>query len=147
LLIHELTPDECRAALSRVRLARLACSRHDQPYIVPVYVHLDGNHLYSFSTVGQKIDWMRSNPMVCVEVDDVRDPSHWTTVVALGWYEELTDSPEHRVARDRARELLERHRDFWLPAAGKPTSGEHPVPVLFRIRIDRLTGRRAGNGR
>jgi uncharacterized protein len=143
VLIHELTADECRAILSRSRLARLACSHHDQPYIVPVFAEFDDDYLYSFATVGQKIEWMRSNPKVCVQVDDVEDVGHWTSVVAFGRYEELTDAAQHRAGRERARELLESRREFWFPAAAKLASGEHAFPVVFRIKIDRLSGRRA----
>lgn len=145
MLIHELTRDECRAVLDRSHLARLACSRHDQPYIVPIYIEFDGGEdIYSFSTVGQKVDWMRANPRVCVEVDDVTDTAHWISVVAIGRYEELTDAPGDRDARHRARQLLERRHEFWLPAAAKlpASASEHPTTVLYRIRIDRLSGRR-----
>lgn len=143
MLIHELTDEECRTILGRSRLARLACSRYDQAYIVPIFIQFDDDHLYSFATVGQKIDWMRSNPKVCIEVDDIQDVRHWTSVVAFGLYEELTDAPEHRAGRERARELLESRGEFWFPAAAKLTSGEHAVPVVFRIKIDRISGRRA----
>ncbi len=143
MLIHELSEDDCRGVLERGRLARLACSRHDQPYIIPVYVRYDDGYLYSFSTVGQKIDWMRENPKVCVEVDDVTDHTHWTTAVVFGHYEEITDSDDDGAARRRARQLLEQRRAFWLPAVAKLPSVEHPVAVVYRIRIDRVTGRRA----
>jgi len=58
-------------------------------------------------------------------------------------YEELTDSPDDRHARDRARQIFEPRPEFWLPAAAKLPSAEHPITVVYRIRIDRLTGRRA----
>lgn len=143
MLIHELTEAECRDVLHRTNLARLACSRHDQPYIVPIHFEFDGGSFYSFSTLGQKIDWMRANPKVCVEVDDITDKANWTTVVAIGLYQELTDSSADRALRNRARELFERRREWWLPAAGKLAASEHPIPVLYRIRIERMTGRRA----
>lgn len=143
MLIHELREDECRALLRRAHLARLACSRHDQAYIVPISVHYDEQYLYAFSTHGQKIDWMRANPKVCVEVEEVADNSHWTTVLVFGRYQELTDSPDDRQARDRARQLFEQRPGFWLPAAAKLSSAEHPIAVVYRICIDRLTGRRA----
>jgi len=143
MLIHELTEDECRDILKRTNLARLACSRHDQPYIVPIHFDFDEEWFYSFSTLGQKIDWMRANPKVCVEVDDITDKTHWTTVVAFGRYQELTDSLSHFGARNRARELFEKRPEWWLPGAGKLVSSEHPIPVVYRIRINRMTGRRA----
>ena len=143
MLIHELTDEECRDVLKRTNLARLACSRNDQPYIVPIHYDFDGGSFYSFSTLGQKIDWMRANPKVCVEVEEIVDKLHWTTVIAVGRYQELTDSSADRAQRNRARELFEKRREWWLPGTAKLASSEHHVPVVYRIRIDRLTGRRA----
>jgi nitroimidazol reductase NimA-like FMN-containing flavoprotein (pyridoxamine 5'-phosphate oxidase superfamily) len=141
--IHELSDEECEAVLKRNHLGRLACSRNDQPYVVPVHFDYDGGSLYSFSTLGQKIDWMRSNPKVCVEVDEITDKSNWTTVIVFGRYQELTDGSADRAARNRARQLFEKRTKWWLPAAGKVAFSENPVPVVFRIRIERLSGRRA----
>jgi hypothetical protein len=70
MLIHEMTGDECRIALEQADLGRLACVRGDRPYIVPIYFSYDDKHLYGVTTLGQKIEWMRSNPLVCVEVDE-----------------------------------------------------------------------------
>jgi nitroimidazol reductase NimA-like FMN-containing flavoprotein (pyridoxamine 5'-phosphate oxidase superfamily) len=141
--IHELSDAECRAILKRGHLARLACSRNDQPYIVPVHYDFDGGALYSFSMLGQKIDWMRSNPKVCLEVDEITDKSEWTTVVVFGRYQELTDSSADSVARSRARELFEKRPEWWYPAAGKTQGSERHVPIVYRIRVERLSGRRA----
>jgi nitroimidazol reductase NimA-like FMN-containing flavoprotein (pyridoxamine 5'-phosphate oxidase superfamily) len=144
MLIHELTESECRDVLTRTHLGRLACSRHDQPYIVPIHFDFDGDSIYSFSTLGQKIDWMRANPKVCVEVDDITDKSNWTTVVVIGRYEELSDKPGDQGPRNRARDLFEKRQEWWFPAAGKLPAAEPGAPVVYRIRIDRLTGRRSG---
>ena len=59
MFIHEMTEDECRTALERVSFGRLACARDNQPYVVPIYFSYDGKHIYGFSTLGQKIEWMR----------------------------------------------------------------------------------------
>src|SRR5688500_16233879 len=94
MLIHDMTVAECHEVLGRTRLGRLACALDDQPYIVPIFFYFDitDPYLYSFSTVGQKIEWMRGNPKVCVEVDEISDQFHWTTVVLFGLYEELRSS-------------------------------------------------------
>ena len=145
MLIHELSPAECSAVLSQNHLGRLGCSRHDQPYIVPIHFSFDVERhcAYAFSTIGQKIDWMRENPKVCLEVEEIADRNHWTTVLATGRYEEIHQAPEESEARRRAERLFQQRREWWLPAAGKPTSGEHQDVVVYRIQIDRLTGRRA----
>jgi hypothetical protein len=45
---------------------------NDRPYVVPVGIADEENDIYVFSTTGQKIKWMRSNPQVCVQVDEIR---------------------------------------------------------------------------
>lgn len=149
MLIHELTPDECAEVLSRHHLARLGCARHDQPYIVPIHFSFDVERhcLYSFSTVGQKIEWMRDNPKVCLEVEEISDKNHWTTVVVLGRYEELQQSQGGSEAMRRAERLFQERQEWWLPGTGKVPSREHHGAVVYRIRIDRLSGRRAARER
>ena len=144
--IHELTVVECRNVLNRARHGRLGCARDNQPYVVPFFFYLDPaeDFLYSFSVLGQKVEWMRLNPKVCVEVDEVVDRDNWTAVVAFGRYQELDDSSATADARHRANELLQLHAAWWLPGGLKPDSAhERRTPLLYRIQIERLTGRRA----
>jgi nitroimidazol reductase NimA-like FMN-containing flavoprotein (pyridoxamine 5'-phosphate oxidase superfamily) len=145
MLIHELTTDECLEVLRRNTLGRLACVQDGQPYIVPVSFNLDGNYIYGFSTVGQKVQWMRANPLVCLEVEEIADRRRWTTVLAFGSYEELTDSPEHAAAQRRAEELFASRDRWWEPATGKTASRDPHAAVVYRINVHRLTGRRARN--
>jgi nitroimidazol reductase NimA-like FMN-containing flavoprotein (pyridoxamine 5'-phosphate oxidase superfamily) len=145
MLIHELKPSECVEILQRQSLGRLACSRDDQPYVVPIQFSYDPERrcLYAFSTVGQKIRWMRENPKVCVEVEDIADKNNWTTVVAVGRYEEISDAAEEAHTRQQVWKKFQQRPEWWFPAAAKITSGEHHAMVLYRITIDRLSGRRA----
>ncbi len=146
MVIHDLTLAECRVVLGHAGLGRLGCARRDQPYVVPFSFQFDpaGDCVYSFSAVGQKIDWMRENPMVCVEVDEVIDQFNWTSVVAFGRYEEMRDSPEDESARRRAHSFFQQRSAWWLPALGKLTGGAEPHrAVLYRIVLHRITGRRA----
>ncbi len=145
MLVHELSPTECAEILSRTNLGRLACVRDLQPYIVPVYFSFDAerNCLYSFSTVGQKVRWMRENPRVCLEVDEVSDRNQWQTVLVFGRYQEIQDAPEEADARHRAETLFRRRPQWWLPGAAKLPNRERHAVVVYRIQIDRLSGRRA----
>jgi uncharacterized protein len=144
--IFELTNKECVEALSHMRLGRLACSRDDQPYLVPIHFVYHANHLYSFATRGQKIDWMRTNPRVCVEADEIVNHRDWMSVVVQGRYEEMPDMPEWKPERELAHGLLEHQPMWWEPAyvgTAHPGATDELIPIYFRIHIDHLTGRRA----
>jgi|ERR1035437_730090 nitroimidazol reductase NimA-like FMN-containing flavoprotein (pyridoxamine 5'-phosphate oxidase superfamily) len=144
--IREMTNDECLKFLAVKRPGRLACARDDQPYIVPFHFGFDGhNYLYAFSTPGQKIEWMRTNPLVCIEIDDIDHINDWTTIVIFGHYEELlVTGPTSE--RTKAYDLLSQHPMWWQPGYA---AGTHPKqfgesePIYFRIRITQMTGHRA----
>jgi nitroimidazol reductase NimA-like FMN-containing flavoprotein (pyridoxamine 5'-phosphate oxidase superfamily) len=106
MVIREMSREECLRVLAGARLARLACAHDNQPYIVPVYLayHEASRCLYGFTTPGQKIEWMRANPLVRVEVDEVADHDQWMSVIASGRYEELPDFQGNGGERLRALE-------------------------------------------
>ena len=145
MLIHDMTRQASIDLLARSQLGRLACAHDGQPYIIPINCAYDDNYLYSFSALGQKITWMRANPLVCVEVEEVISPHDWATVIVLGNYEELPDTPEHDVYRKRAYDLLQRRTMWWEPGYAETRLHERTHPkefTYFRIRIDQISGRR-----
>src|SRR5471030_2895825 len=143
MVIQEMTERECRVMLAGMKVARLACARNNQPYIVPIHVDLDGECLYGFATLGQKIEWMRQNPLVCLEFDELITLGQWASVVVFGHYEELPHTPEHEGSRRIAERLFQRHPGWWEPASVPLAGREQRTPIVFRIRIGRVTGRRA----
>jgi uncharacterized protein len=146
VLIHVLTRQESLELLARSSLGRLACAQGAQPYVVPVHFAYDDDALYSFATVGQKIEWMRANPLVCVEVDEVVGQQRWVSVIVFGRYEELPDTPEWQGARAVAHTLLRKTAMWWEPAYVESIPGGPPrslEPVFYRIHVVRTTGRRA----
>jgi nitroimidazol reductase NimA-like FMN-containing flavoprotein (pyridoxamine 5'-phosphate oxidase superfamily) len=145
MLIHELTRQESLDVLASTHLGRLACCQRMQPYIVPFHFAYQNDYLYGFSMPGQKIDWMRANPLVCVEADHMRR-EQWSTVVVFGRYVELSDTAEMRSERALALELLQQRAMWWEPGSvGITPAGTPParVPIFYRIDIVQITGRRA----
>jgi nitroimidazol reductase NimA-like FMN-containing flavoprotein (pyridoxamine 5'-phosphate oxidase superfamily) len=146
MLIQELTRQESLKVLARTHLGRLACARGMQPYIVPIHFAYQDYWLYSFSVLGQKIDWMRANPLVCVEADQMRR-EEWTTVVVFGRYEELSDTSKFQSERTLAFNLLQQRAMWWEHGGAKkmPAGAPAAVPVFYRIKIEQITGRRAAS--
>ena len=52
-----------------------------------------------------------------------------------------------QAARDRAHELFQKRPEWWLPASAKSIAMEHHVPVVYRMSVERLSGRRAARER
>lgn len=144
MLIKEINETECREFLSRASVGRLGCSLNDQPYIVPVGLAYENEYIYVFSTLGQKIEWMRANPKVCMQVDESKGQSEWVSVIANGEYEELPD-PQRADERDHARRLMEKRHLWWLNAMAErriQMRDQDITPVFFRIRVSSMTGLR-----
>ena len=128
------------------RLGRLACAQDNQPYIVPINFAFDGAYIYGFTTLGQKIEWTRSNPLVCFEVDEVVSHNEWMSIVVFGRYEELPDKPEYEKQRIRAHTCLQKRAMWWEPAYVSQEHREQPhslTPIFFRIHVEKMTGHRA----
>jgi nitroimidazol reductase NimA-like FMN-containing flavoprotein (pyridoxamine 5'-phosphate oxidase superfamily) len=143
MIIKELTKQASLDILARSRLGRLACAKANQPYIVPIFFAHHERSLYCISTVGRKIEWMRENPLVAVEVDEIRSAQHWASIQVFGRYEELADTPETKDLRHLAWSLLQTHELWWEPGYVETVVGgaKRPmVPLYFRIHIDEITG-------
>lgn len=142
-MITEMTDLECHALLASETLGRLGCSRGDQAYVVPISYVLDHGTIYSFSSIGQKIEWMRENPRVCLQVDRIRTQLDWISTIVFGRFEEIPDDRDHDREREAAWEVLKERPNWWEPAY--TTTVKHGVarqmkPLYFRIRIDQITG-------
>ncbi len=151
IMIHELSREECLRVLARTRLARLACSHESQPYVVPVYLAYDeaSKCLYGVTTPGQKVEWMRANPLVCVEVGAVAAYDQWVCVIALGRYEELPETPGCDEKRLRAWQILKTQPEWWEPgstawAARDQRDPAAPfIPIYYKVWIEHVTGHEA----
>ena len=143
MLIQDMTPKASVQLLEASRIGRIACARGAQPYVTVFSFAYHEEAIYSFATVGQKIEWMRTNPLVCVEVSNIVSAQEWQSVVVFGRYQELPDSPTFCDARTRAHDLLAQTASWWEPGYVRTVhnGAERPlVPLYFRISIDTITG-------
>jgi uncharacterized protein len=51
----------------------LGCCRDSKPYVIPVNYFFDDEVVYIHSMPGRKIEIMRANPHVCLQVDELED--------------------------------------------------------------------------
>jgi len=143
MVIETLNDRQCREILARAEIARLACANDNQPYIVPIRIDVEGDYLYAFATAGKKIEWMRRNPLVCVEIDELASRREWVSLIVFGQYEELPNAPDYADSRRSAERMFQKHAMWWEPAAVPVAAHDPRSPVVFRIRMAQITGRRA----
>ncbi len=149
MLVSEMSRGECEDLLARVGYGCLGCARKDQPYVVPIYFAAAPGLLYGFATVGQKIEWMRLNPLVCLEAHEVLNDTEWASVVVQGRYEEFPDTPQYAQERREAQSQLEKARLLWwktgLSAAQARWRFDRDRTVFYCIHVEEISGRRASH--
>jgi uncharacterized protein len=144
--IIAISQHECSELLKRVSVGRLACSLDNQPYVVPVRFSYEPDCIYIFSTVGKKIKWMRQNPKVCLQADEIENSSNWLSVIVTGTYLELSVPQYHTAQQEHARKQLAQCSEWWRIPLAK-TRDRSLVSsietVFFRIDIKSVSGLRA----
>jgi uncharacterized protein len=133
--IGPLKESDSLAILQRSSLGRLGCVDQNAPYVVPVNYFFDGKDIYIHSLPGRKIDAMRANSRVCLQVDEIKDAFHWRSVIAFGTYEEISDE-------ERREEMLGKlfsRLPHMTPVESRMSQGMSET-ILFRIKVAVITG-------
>jgi len=106
--IPRMEKEEYDALIHSRFMARIAFSGEKYPYIAPFLYVYDGNHLYFLSTkYGKKIEYFRKSPYVSVEIDKyTKDLSCYMFVTLQGYLEEVNDSIEKKITRERFVNLI-----------------------------------------
>ena len=71
--------------LRREPVAHLAMSLEGEPYVCPMSFVVDGERILFRTMAGRKLDGIRANPRVCVEVSSFDDETgDWQSVIVHG---------------------------------------------------------------
>jgi nitroimidazol reductase NimA-like FMN-containing flavoprotein (pyridoxamine 5'-phosphate oxidase superfamily) len=139
-----MNADEIEAFLASEVVVRIGCHAGEVTYVVPVAYAYHEGALYSFSHEGMKLELMRKNPRVCVEIDAVEHLGSWRSVVAWGNFEELHGADAGEGAGIASRRLGGLVDDPESRRRLEDALRKEPVPVIFRIRLDEKSGRVEG---
>ncbi|MDF1550729.1 MAG: pyridoxamine 5'-phosphate oxidase family protein, partial [Bacteroidales bacterium] len=127
-------------------VCRLALSKNNMPYLVPVSFGYDGKNIYVHTAKeGKKIDYLESNNIVCFEFDiNVKTIEHesvackWTTayqsVIGFGKMFEITDFLEAKYALNQ----------IMMQYSGKEWELNEKMlstVKMWKIEIEEMTGK------
>jgi len=132
-----LSEAEARNLIAGGKIGRLGCVANGEPYVVPINYVFENESIYSHSLPGRKIEMLRAHPRACLQMDEIENDCEWRSVIAYGNFEEI------RVPSDRRSilgKLLARFPLLTPVESMIVQDAAAPDSVVFRIRIDRITG-------
>jgi len=138
--IRDLTDAEITELLQRTGYVHLACSRNDEPYVVPIHFAYDDGVIYIYTTQGKKSEIIRTNPRVCLQAEEVRDNEHWQSVIVDGEASQIVEEKE----RERAIKLITVTNPKLTPAVSirwMDSWVRENIEVIYRIFPLRTSGR------
>jgi nitroimidazol reductase NimA-like FMN-containing flavoprotein (pyridoxamine 5'-phosphate oxidase superfamily) len=142
-MVREMSQEECWALLGESFIGRLGCHAEGETYVVPISFALDGKRIVGQTTVGKKVQMMRANPKVCVQVDKGQALDDWQSVILWGEFRELSAGEKPAAARaliDKLSGQIEAEGRSPRDVTPDKVSGRYEG-VVYEIRIERMTGR------
>ena len=88
-MITDLDQRECQFILENNYIGHLGYISENKPYVVPITYFFDKkeNHIICYSAEGHKIQAMRKNKKVSLQVADVHSINQWKSVLIHGNFE------------------------------------------------------------
>ena len=133
--ISKLGDRDSLAILREGTLGRLGCIAADWPYVVPVNYFFDGRDIYIHTLPGKKLDALRANSRVCLQVDDIKDSYNWRSVIVYGTFEEVSNEE----TRENVLTKLYSRLPHMTPVESRLVEGAKET-IVFRIKVEEVTG-------
>lgn len=147
-MINEIEKEEGVALLRDNYIGRLAFVSFQRPYVLPItyFFDIEEKCILSYSGEGHKIDAMRKNTAVVLQVDNIESIQNWKSVQVHGEFEELHGSTAklylHKFA-EGVQETVHRTKEsnvrFIQDFSNRLQQKQNPI--IFRISISDIIGK------
>lgn len=144
--MEPLTLEETLEILRREPVAHLGVIVDGVPHVTPMSYVTDGQTVLFRTMAGEKLDGIRSNPSVCIEVSRFdEETGSWVSVIVKGTAR-LVDEPD--IAQETIARLFEKYEHVM----GSPLSGSGGLlplggtPHVVEVAIDEISGMSSGRG-
>jgi nitroimidazol reductase NimA-like FMN-containing flavoprotein (pyridoxamine 5'-phosphate oxidase superfamily) len=147
-MIRVLETQECKHLLSKNYIGNLSYIFGEGPFIVPITYFFDAenNVIIGYSAEGHKIDAMRKNSNVALNISEIGNINHWKSVLVHGNFEELSGSTAlaklHQFSLGVKALIVNkelRKLDFISQFSSKISMDD--IPIIFQINITKITGK------
>ena len=138
-MINILDENKIDRLLSAQNFGHLGCVlENGDPYVVPVnYVYLD-NELYVHTLPGKKLDALRANARVCLQIENIEGEYGWQSAVITG---DFIEEKSHNQIIRVMQEFYLRFKRLTPVEAKIDNSERNPGgTVVFRIIPRKISG-------
>lgn len=139
--IHLLSAEENIQLLERNLFGHMACAVKNEAYLVPITYAFSDGYIYGHSKLGKKIEMMRKNPRVCIQVEEVKSFFNWKSVIIWGKYEELKGDKSTIGMRILMKKILEKEPAEHISSLEMDLTAMLEAAIVFRIKVEEATGR------
>lgn len=144
--MEPLTREQSFDLLGREPVAHLGVIVNGEPWVYPMSFVLDGDRILFRTMAGTKLDGIRANPRVCIEVSTFNDETgNWMSVIVRGTAR-FVDSDSAR--QSLIAQLFAKYEKVMgspLSAGGglMPLGGQ---PYVIEVPIDEISGMSSDSG-
>ena len=138
--IDEMGQKEIHSFLAQIGYGHLGFIHNGKPCVMPMHYHLKDSDIYLFTTEGMKTHDIDANPAICLQVEEIRDPLHWRSVIVNGRAERLTQQSDI----DQAMQFIKARHPSLSPAINRTwidADGRSEVVTIYRIHESEISGR------
>ncbi len=147
-MINILKDKDCIQLLENNYIGHMAYIYRKRPFIAPITYFFDkeNNFIIGYSAEGHKINALRKNKQVALEVSEIESVNDWNSIVVHGTFEEVDGSVaksylhkfslgvKHLIIKKKQKEL-----DFISQFSSKSKNDD--IPIVFIIKIQEITGK------
>tara|TARA_R110002051_G_scaffold206109_1_gene271850 strand:+ start:468 stop:920 length:453 start_codon:yes stop_codon:yes gene_type:complete len=145
----DLTTSAIERVLRNNYLGHLAYLWQEKPYLIPItyyFDHIDGT-IISYTSEGHKIDAMRKNNTVTVQVEEMQSMFNWESAMVHGTFEELKGSVAKQKLHqftEGVKSIIKRKEDKEVEFINEFSSKLYSrgIPIVYRIKIQEVMGKR-----
>ncbi|MEX0863278.1 MAG: pyridoxamine 5'-phosphate oxidase family protein [Acidimicrobiia bacterium] len=143
--MDSISREEALAVLGSAPVAHIGVIEGGEPYVTPMSYVVDGERMLFRTMAGRKLEGIRINPVVCVEVSKYDNATgDWVSVIVRGT---ATETEDDEIKTLTITKLLDKYREV----VGSPlsTGGMQPMsgfPHVVVVSIDEISGMVSGRG-
>lgn len=149
-MIKDLTKEECLNILKNNYVGRLGYISKKSPYIIPItyfYYNHASNSIICYSGEGHKIEAMRKNHAVSLEVDEIKSVNSWRSILVHGKFEELHGIDAKHLLHEFTQgvvKIINQEGKVHPHFISEFSNRLHleKVAVVYRIKILEVTGKK-----